>query len=76
MVQVRVGERILPVAALRGSVRPVLIVGSKGHISRALRAAEPFTAELRQRGISLITLQVDDLDSSSQLDALKKEFGR
>lgn len=75
-VQVKVGDRVLPVAAFRGSTRPVLVVGSKGHISRALRAAEPFRPQLRQRGVSLITLQTDSLDSSSQLDALKKEFGR
>ncbi len=74
--QVKVGDRVLPVAAFRGSTRPVLVVGSKGHISRSLRAAEPFRSELRQRGVSLITLQTDGLDSNSQLDALKKEFGR
>ncbi|KAK9822136.1 hypothetical protein WJX74_010310 [Apatococcus lobatus] len=41
-----------------------------------MRAAEPFKPQLRQRGISLITLQTDELDSNSQLDALKREFGR
>ena len=76
MLQVSIGDRVLPIAAFRGSTRPVLIVGSKGHISRAMRAAEPFKPQLRQRGISLITLQTDELDSNSQLDALKVEFGR
>ncbi len=75
-MQVNVGDRVLPVAAFRGTTRPVLIVGTKGHIQRAIRAAEPFKYELRQRGVSLITLQTDELDSNSKLDALKKEFGR
>ncbi|KAK9867288.1 hypothetical protein WJX84_000351 [Apatococcus fuscideae] len=75
-LQVNVGDRVLPVAAFRGTTRPVLIVGTKGHIQRAIRAAEPFKYELRQRGVSLITLQTDELDSNSKLDALKKEFGR
>lgn len=36
------GDRILPLAAFRGTTRPVIVAGSKGQVSRALAAAEPY----------------------------------
>lgn len=74
-VQIKLGsDKVVPIAKFRGTTRPVLIIGSRGHIQKALKAAEPHVAELRLRGVSVITLQTDDTDFTQQLRNLKEEF--
>ena len=73
--QVRKGEeRILPLARLRGQVRPVLLAGSAGYVNRAMRAAEPLRAELRERGVAVVPLVLSDEDPETRLQALKAQF--
>ncbi len=72
--QIRINDRILPLASLRGNTRPVILTGSRGQISRALREAEPRIAELRERGVSVIPIVVNDDDSDEKLKALKTQF--
>lgn len=67
-------NRVVTLEALRGSVRPVIISGSKGQVSKAVKNALPYVDSLRQRGISVVPLPVTDIDSSSKLAALKEEF--
>ena len=74
-MQIKLGnDRVVPIAKFRGTTRPVLIIGSRGHINKALKAAEPFVADLRLRGVSVITLQTDNTDFTEQLRNLKQEF--
>ena len=75
ILQVKLGsERVVTLEALRGSVRPVIVSGSKGQVSRAVKNAAPYIESLRQRGISVIPLPVNDVDSSTKLAALKESF--
>lgn len=67
-------ERILPLARLRGQVRPVLLAGSAGYVNRAMRAAEPLRAELRERGVAVVPLVLSDEDPETRLQALKAQF--
>lgn len=67
-------ERVVTLEALRGSVRPVIVSGTKGQVSRAVKNAAPFIDSLRQRGVSVIPLPVSDVDASSKLAALKADF--
>lgn len=74
-LQIKIGkDKVVPIAKFRGTTRPVLIIGSKGHIQKVLKAAEPLVADLRLRGVSVITLQTDDADFTQQLRNLKEEF--
>lgn len=74
-MQIKLGsDRVVPIAKFRGTTRPVIIVGSRGHIQKTLKAAEPLVADLRLRGVSVITLQTDDTDFTQQLRSLKEEF--
>lgn len=53
ILQVKIGkDNIIPLYRLRGSVRPVLIMGTQSHIQKALKSAEKDYEELRKRGIS------------------------
>lgn len=68
-------NRVLSLAALRGTTRPVLIAGSKNQLQKALRAAEPFKEQLRERGVSVIQLQQGEgSDTGEKLKALKNEI--
>jgi hypothetical protein len=49
---------MVPLVNFRGNVRPVLLAGSAGYISRALKAAELFRTELRLRGVSVVPTQL------------------
>lgn len=52
-VQVDLGKgRVLPLSRLRGSVRPLVVAGSKGYVNKVLRDAKRFKADLRERGVS------------------------
>ena len=74
-LQIKIGaDRVVPVAKFRGSTRPVLIAGNKGQISKTLQAAKPFIQELRQRGVSVITLESGSADFTQSLKSLKQEF--
>ena len=68
-------DRVLSLAALRGTTRPVLIAGSRNQLQKALRAAEPFKEQLRERGVSVIQLQQGEgSDTGEKLKALKNEI--
>ena len=68
-------NRVLSLAALRGTTRPVLIAGSRNQLQKALRAAEPFREQLRERGVSVIQLQQGEgSDTGEKLKALKNEI--
>ena len=74
--QVQLGpERVVPLASFRGAARPVVLAGSQGYISRALKAAELFRTELRARGVSVVPLALTANDPGEKLAALKREFG-
>ena len=66
--------RTVPLAAFRGSVRPVIITGSKGQINKALASAGPFKSELRARGISLVPVILSEEDPGEKLRRLKAEL--
>jgi hypothetical protein len=68
-------DRVIPLAAFRGTTRPVIIAGSRGQISRALAAAEPCREALRERGISVVPIQLSAEDVGEKLRQLKAEFG-
>jgi len=73
--QVRMGpERVVPLARLRGQVRPVLLAGSAGYVNRALRAAEAHRGALAARGVALVPLVLSDEDPQAKLQALKAQF--
>jgi hypothetical protein len=65
----------MPLAAFRGTTRPVIIAGSRGKLSQALAGAEPFQEALRERGVSVVPLQMSEDDAAEKLRALKAEFG-
>lgn len=51
--QVRIGaKKVIPLSRLRGSVRPVIILGNKSYIQKSLRSAQREFLELRERGVS------------------------
>lgn len=64
----------MPLASFRGTVRPVLLAGTKGQIQKAVKAAEPFKEALRERGVSVVALPTTDDDFNDKLQALKQEF--
>ena len=45
-------NRVLPLAAFRGSNRPVLLVGNRGYLQKAEAAAAPYRDALRERAVS------------------------
>lgn len=74
-LQIKVGnEKVLPLAALRGTVRPVILTGNKGQVSKAIREAELYKSELRARGVSLIPVVLSDDDPGERLRRLKLEL--
>lgn len=46
------GDRVMPLIKFRGSVRPVILAGTKAFVDKAMRDAEPYQIELRKRGVS------------------------
>lgn len=68
------GERVIPLAAFRGTTRPVILAGSRGQLSRALAGAEPYREALRERGVSIIPIQLSAEDADERLRKLKAEF--
>ena len=68
------GERVLPLAAFRGTTRPVIIAGTRTQLSRALAGAEPFQEALRERGVSVVPVQLAGEDAGEKLRQLKAEF--
>lgn len=74
-LQVKLGkDRLVTLEALRGTTRPVIVTGSKGQVNRALKAAEPYLASLRERGVSVIPVMVSEDDPSAKLAALEQSF--
>ena len=74
-MQVSIGpERVVTVDTLRGSVRPVIISGSRGQVLRSIKSAAAYIEALRERGVSIIPVILSDEDPSDKLAALKSEF--
>lgn len=74
-LQVNLGPgRTVPLAAFRGSTRPIILTGSKGQINKALASAEPFRQDLRLRGISLVPVVFSEEDPGEKLRRLKVEL--
>ena len=74
-MQVRIGgERVVTLGTIRGSVRPVLISGSRSQVQRSIKAAGPYIESLRDRGISVIPLPTSEDEPGDKLAALKAEF--
>jgi tetratricopeptide (TPR) repeat protein len=74
-LQVNLGPgRTVPLAAFRGSTRPIILTGSKGQINKALASAEPFRQELRLRGVSLVPVVFSEEDPGEKLRKLKAEI--
>jgi hypothetical protein len=69
------GDRVIPLAAFRGTTRPVIVAGTRTQLSRALAGAEPFREALRERGVSVVPIQLAGQDPGEKLRALKAEFG-
>jgi len=67
-------KRTVPLAAFRGSTRPIILTGSKGQINKALASAEPFRQELRSRGISLVPVVFSQEDPGEKIRKLKAEL--
>lgn len=65
---------MLPLAALRGTTRPVILAGSKGQVTRALTAAEPYQGALRARGVTLVPVIINPDDPQERLRRLKAEL--
>lgn len=68
-------DRVIPLAAFRGTTRPVILAGSRGQLNRALAGAEPFREALRERGVSVVPIQLSAEDADEKLRRLKAEFG-
>ena len=47
-------DRVLTLAAFRGTNRPVLLVGNRGYLQKAEAAAAPYRAALRERAVSAV----------------------
>lgn len=74
-MQVSMGQdRVITIDTLRGSVRPVIVSGTKGQVSRSIKAAGPYLEALRERGISVVPLVLSEDDPGKKLTALKAEF--
>jgi len=79
-LEVVVNGRTVLLESLRLVSRPVIVFGSQGQVSRALRAAEAFKEELLLRGVCVVPVIVDvggrDAleESDRMLAALKGEF--
>lgn len=67
-------DKIVPLASLRGTIRPVILTGSKGHVTKAIREAERYKQDLRARGVSLIPVILSDDDPEERLRRLKQEI--
>ncbi|KAI8464506.1 MAG: hypothetical protein J3K34DRAFT_114825 [Monoraphidium minutum] len=66
-------ERALPLIRFRGVVRPVIVAGDRSYVERQVKAAEPYQASLRARGVSVVPVVYTD-DPNAKLKALKKEM--
>lgn len=64
----------MPLSLFRGSTRPVIVAGSKGQVARALTAAEPYIEQLRERGVSVVPIIMNDDDPQERLRRLKLEL--
>lgn len=73
--QIQLGpDKVVPLARFRGTVRPVLVAGTKSQVERSLKAAAPFQSLLRERGVSVVPLVILDSDPEERLVKLKKEW--
>ncbi|KAI7840112.1 hypothetical protein COHA_006153 [Chlorella ohadii] len=68
-------DRVIPLAAFRGTTRPVILAGSRGQLNRTLAGAEPYREALRERGVSIVPIQLSAEDADEKLRRLKAEFG-
>lgn len=68
------GRRAVPLAAFRGTARPVVVTGSRGQLARALQASEPYYSLLRDRGVCLVPVELSDNDPADRIRRLKVEL--
>jgi hypothetical protein len=67
-------QRVATLTSLRGSYRPVVLVGPTSLVNRALRGATNYRAELFERGITFVPVYTDkkteDTTTTSTTDSL------
>jgi len=68
------GGRVVPLAALRGAARPVLVSGPPGALARALKDAERLRPALEARGVTVVPVETGAADPEGALRALKREL--
>ncbi|CAD7695268.1 unnamed protein product [Ostreobium quekettii] len=75
-LQVRTAaSRVMPLARLRGTVRPVVVAGTKSQIARVLKAARPLREELQDRGVCVIpVITTDAAEPADKIKALKQKL--
>jgi tetratricopeptide (TPR) repeat protein len=66
--------RTIPLASLRGTSRPIIIMGNKGHLSKALAAAQRYRKDFVQRGICIVQVPLNNDDPEERLRQLKAEL--
>lgn len=68
------GGKTIPLASLRGTCRPVVIMGNKGHLSKALATAQRYRKDFVQRGICIVQVPLNNDDPEERLRQLKAEL--
>jgi hypothetical protein len=68
------GGRVVPLAAFRGTARPVLVSGPPSAIARALKDAERLRPALEARGVRVVPVETGAADPEGALRALKREL--
>lgn len=68
------GGRVVPLARFRGSVRPVILAGSRGFINKCMREVGPYKKDLIARGVSLVPVLLSEVDPEAKIRALKAEM--
>jgi len=71
MCQVELSNsKVLRLGQLRGSARPVIVVGTKSQVAGALQQAEKFREALEERGVLIIAIPMYDSSVEEEEDAL------
>ena len=58
--------KILRLGQLRGSVRPVIVVGTEEQVAQAVAAAEPLREKLAERGLMIVAVPIYQQSNSSE----------
>jgi len=59
--------RQLPLIRFRGQVRPVIICGSRPYVEKAIKNAQPYSDELRARGVSVVPIILDEVEAAKRV---------